>query len=57
MEATTLTQPKIVAPPKFKVIRKKSVVRPVIKPAHPFPKVLMPEQPTSYLRQKNNDCW
>jgi len=44
-------------PPFVKVYgRKKSVLK-QIKVQPLYPKVLMPEQPVGYLKQKEIDCW
>jgi hypothetical protein len=45
-------------PPYLKVYgRKKPVVKRVTKVQPFYPKVIMPEQPEGYLRQREVDCW
>jgi hypothetical protein len=59
MQALPVTYNKIPEPPKFLKVysRKKLIMQPKAK-THPFyPKILMPEQPIGYIKQRNNDCW
>jgi len=45
-------------PPFVKVYgRKKSVLKQVTRIQPLYPRVLMPEQPVGYLKQKEIDCW
>jgi len=45
-------------PPFVKVYgRRKSALRQVTKVQPLYPRVLMPEQPVGYLKQKEIDCW
>jgi len=45
-------------PPFVKVYgRRKSVLKQITKVQPLYPRVLMPEQPVGYLKQKEFDCW
>lgn len=58
MESIAISSNRIAMPAKFRVYtRKKPFVRREIKSKQEFPKILMPEQPTGYIRQKQHDCW
>ncbi|MEO5562873.1 MAG: hypothetical protein ABIR18_05545 [Chitinophagaceae bacterium] len=37
--------------------RKKPEIKRLTKVRSFYPRVIMPEQPTSYIKQKQNDCW
>jgi hypothetical protein len=37
-------------------VKEKEIPKPRRKPKPAYPKIMMPEQPTGYIRQRENDC-
>jgi hypothetical protein len=47
----------IIERPKFKIYtRKRPYVKRAPQPDSLYPKIIMPEQPEQYIRQRKNDC-
>ena len=59
MQALAITYNKLPEPPRFisAYTKKKLVVKHKTKTRQLYPKILMPEQPEQYIKQRNNDCW
>lgn len=59
MEAMALTYSSIIERPKLVKVYsgKKPVLKRIAKVKPFYPRVLMPEQPTGYIKQREIDCW